>query len=81
MSKSEYFPRLHLSTPARRETLEGYETVEQFLARGGEIKHVPFGVLANTEHGQKITQRANQARQKAKALAQAGSGNEGPEAL
>lgn len=50
--KKQHFRRFTL-TPAEKpkETLEGRETVEEFLARGGEIVKIPTGVAATRETG------------------------------
>lgn len=45
MSITDHFPYLRNPSVQKHDTLSGRETVEQFLARGGEIQRIPPGVL------------------------------------
>ena len=54
MSAAEHFPRMILKhTQVKKQTLEGYETVEEFLARGGKIQHIPVGQSSYVETGKR----------------------------
>jgi hypothetical protein len=55
MRRSDYLPRLVIEKPVEKSTLEGRETVDEFLARGGRITYVPPGKLGKPEVPQKRT--------------------------
>lgn len=51
---SDHFPKMRIEKPmAQKNDLEGRETVEEFLARGGQITQVPPGVATLRESGKK----------------------------
>ena len=62
MSRTDHFPRLVLSQPIQTSPLQGRETVEEFIARGGRIHRVPFGVSGIPIQVGKLSQREHRDR-------------------
>lgn len=56
--RSDHFPRMTLrseDTIRKQETLEGFESVEEYLARGGKIQQVEPHIMKSLEFGRKLT--------------------------
>lgn len=58
MRKDDLFAKFHLEKPQRR-TLDGKESIDDFIARGGQIAEIPSGVATMRETGRKKTAQEN----------------------
>lgn len=61
MSTTDHFPKLNIRTYKKKLTLDGRETPEEFLARGGSINKIPTGVSSFKEGG-KLSAKENRER-------------------
>lgn len=58
MQKDDLFAKFRLERP-QRHTLDGKESIDDFIARGGKIKEIPSGVASIRETGRKKTAQEN----------------------
>jgi hypothetical protein len=54
---TNHFPKMIISqTRVKKDVLNGRESVDEYLARGGSITKLPYGVKQDVPSGKKLTQ-------------------------